>query len=172
MVKIDLVGDESLWYFAYGSNMSPAIFVDRRGMQPIAARRAWLDGYRLRFNLPIGPAERGVANVEPDPGARVWGVAYLLRASDFDRLDETEGVHRGVYRRIAVELSADPLARISGFTYRSSFSTAGRRPSARYLGLLLEGARHHALPEAYVRELEAFELAVDERQPLANPRVT
>ena len=41
--------------------------------------------------------------------------------------------------------------------------TTGRKPSARYLGLLLEGAREHALPQDYLRRLEGLELAVDER---------
>ena len=54
----------ALWYFAYGSNMSPAIFVERRGMHPLATQRARLEGYRLCFSIPVGPGERGVANVE------------------------------------------------------------------------------------------------------------
>ena len=30
---------EGLWYFAYGSNMQRATFVERRGMRPL--RRTW-----------------------------------------------------------------------------------------------------------------------------------
>jgi cation transport regulator ChaC len=155
----------AIWYFAYGSNMSPAIFVERRGMRPLATRRARLDGYRLCFSLPVGPGERGVANVEPVAGAQIWGVAYLLSASECHRLDRTEGVPRGLYERTPVVLSVDER-RVEAFTYRSSFASAGRKPSSRYLGLLLEGARRHGLPLDYVRSLEALELAVDER--LAN----
>jgi cation transport regulator ChaC len=153
----------ALWYFAYGSNMSPAIFLDRRAMRPLATRRARLDGHRLRFNLPVGPGERAVANIEADPASRVWGILYLLTPEDCDRLDKTEGVHRGLYDRMAVDVVADAEDRVAGFTYRSSFATEGRKPSARYIGLLLEGARHHGLPDDYVRTLEALELAVDER---------
>ena len=69
---------DTLWYFGYGSNMNPAIFVDRRGMRPLEIRWGWLEDYRLRFNIPVGPGERGVANVESEPGARTCGVAYLL----------------------------------------------------------------------------------------------
>jgi cation transport regulator ChaC len=155
---------ETLWYFAYGSNMSPAIFLERRAMRPLATRRAWLDGHRLCFDLPVGPGERGVANLERCGDARVWGVLYRLTPEQFDRLDRTEGVHRGFYRRTAVEVVvADDGERIGAFTYLSRFSTRGRKPSARYVGLLLEGARHHGLPDEYLRILQAFELAVDER---------
>src|SRR5262249_47218899 len=83
------------WYFAYGSNMSRAIFCERRGMCPTVSRWGVLDGFRLCFDLPIGPGERGVANVVPEPGARTFGVLHLLTPTELDRLDRTEGVHVG-----------------------------------------------------------------------------
>jgi cation transport regulator ChaC len=162
-VASDPIRDGTVWYFAYGSNMSPAIFVEQRAMRPLASRRARLDGHRLCFELPVGPGERGVANVEAEDGGVVWGVAYLLAAEDCERLDNSEGVPAGFYARLAIEVVADDGERISAFTYRSPYSTAGRKPSARYIGLLLDGARHHRLPEEYVAVLEALELAVDER---------
>jgi cation transport regulator ChaC len=76
----DRTSADGCWYFAYGSNMQRATFVERRGMRPLAIRRAHLDDHRLCFDLPIGPGERGVANLQPEPGARTWGVAYLLTA--------------------------------------------------------------------------------------------
>jgi len=163
VAEIDEPSSDAVWYFAYGSNLCPAIFIERRGMRPLAARCARLDGHRLCFGLPVGPGERGVANVELDAADHVWGVAYLLRLEDFERLDRTEGVHRGFYTREAVTVTTEEGESIAAFTYRSASSTAGRKPSARYLGLLLEGARSHGLPADYVARLEALELAVDER---------
>lgn len=154
---------EPAWYFAYGSNMSRAIFRERRAMHPLAARRGCLDGHRLCFNLPVGPGERGVANLEVVAGTRTWGVLYLLTGEEFDRLDRTEGVHRGFYRRAPVEVVVDGGERVGAFTYLSSRVGEGRKPSARYLGLLLDGAREHGLPDEYVAALELLELAVDER---------
>ena len=154
---------DGVWYFAYGSNMSPAIFLERRAMRPLAARRARLDGYRLCFDIPIGPSDRGVANVIAEEGACIWGVAYRLALAEFDRLDRTEGVHRGLYSRLAVELALEGEEQVAGFTYQSPFRSEGRKPSARYLGLLLDGARRYTLPAEYVAALAALELAVDER---------
>src|SRR6185436_11277275 len=121
--------DDTVWYFAYGSNMSPATFVGRRGMRPLATRWGWLDGYRLRFDLPIGPGERGCANVEPAAHARVAGVVYRISHEDAQRLDRTE---LG-YRRAPVEVLVDDGERVAAFTYESSVRVAGRKPSARYL---------------------------------------
>ena len=41
----------------------------------------------------------------------------------------------------------------------------GRKPSRRYMGLLLSGARHYGLPDDYVAWLRNLDLAVDERSP-------
>ncbi len=87
---------------------------------------------------------------------------YRLSAEQADHLDRTEGVPSGVYRRISVSVVAGTV-RVDAFTYLSPHTRTGRKPSARYLGLLLEGARQHGLPDDYVRALESLERAVDER---------
>jgi cation transport regulator ChaC len=157
------VPDEPIWYFAYGSNMCRAIFLDRRNMRPLQTLWGWLPDYEMCFNIPVGPGERAVANVEPRPGGRTCGVLYALTQTDFDRLDRTEGVHVGLYRRIPVEVAVGAQS-VAAFTYHSSLTQAGRKPSPRYMGLLLDGARQHALPLEYIHYLESIELARDERE--------
>ena len=151
-----------LWYFAYGSNMSPATFLERRGMKPLETRCAFIDGYRLCFGIPVGPGERGVANLAAEEAARTHGIAYLLTVEDALRLDRTEGVPQ-LYQREPVHVLFDAGPAVPGFTYRSTIAVAGRKPSARYLDILLHGARTYGLPEAYITYLEALELAFDER---------
>jgi len=151
-----------IWYFAYGSNMSPGTFLERRNMRPLETRCAFIDGYRLCFDIPVGPGERGVANLVVDGEARTHGVAYLLTAEDAERLDGTEGVPN-LYYRETVDLRCDGRAPVPGFTYRSTIAVVGRKPSARYLDILLHGARTHGLPDAYITYLESLELAFDER---------
>ena len=109
---------ENAWYFAYGSNMGRATFVERRGITPLAVRRAYLDHHQVCFDLPIGPGERGVANLRLAPGARTWGVAYLLSADTGDFLDRTEGVDRGLYRRLSIVVIDDDATKIPAFAYR------------------------------------------------------
>jgi cation transport regulator ChaC len=152
------------WYLAYGSNMNPLIFESRRGMRPIQARPALLENYGLRFNLAVGPGERGVANLEAQAGACTWGVLYLITVEQSEHLDRTEGVPRA-YRRIPVSAIVDGNEQISAFTYQSDRVRLGRKPSPRYLGLLIEGAVQHGLPPGYLRCLRNFELAADERLP-------
>jgi gamma-glutamylcyclotransferase len=161
---VTLVGvEELLWYFAYGSNMQRATFVARRGMRPRRSVAGYLAGYRLTFDLPVGPGERGVANLAADGAATTHGVLHLITPEEFTILDRTEGVGNGYYGRTAVTVVDREATRIEAWTYVSSRGAPGRKPSARYMGLLLEGAREHDLPVTYVRELEAIELAIDER---------
>ena len=87
---------------------------------------------------------------------------YEISASQAKHLDRTEGVPRA-YRRVEVELEAADDARLAGFTYLSAHRRPGRKPSPRYMSLLLVGARHHGLPDAWVARLRGCDLAVDER---------
>ena len=155
--------DPTLWYFAYGSNLDPGTFLGRRRMQPLATRIGALHDFALSFDLPVGPGERGVANVAPCPGEHVWGALYQLTHAGAEQLDRSEGVDKGFYRRLEVAVITPDAARIVAFTYRSEFSRPERKPSRRYLGLLLAGAREHGLPADYVERLRAWPLAVDER---------
>jgi len=154
----------TLWYFAYGSNLDPGTFLGRRRMQPLVTTIGMLRDFELRFDLPVGPGERGVANLAPRPGDHVWGALYQLTHADAERLDGTEGVGRGIYRRLAVEVHTSEGAEIAAFTYRSEISRPERKPSRRYLGLLIAGARELGLPPEYVQRLRSWPLAVDERE--------
>ncbi len=91
------------------------------------------------------------------------GILYHISHEDAEHLDRTEGAPHGVYQRIPVEVTAGAAERVAAFTYQSSRGRPGRKPSARYLGLLLDGARRHGLPSEYVAWLEGFDLAFDER---------
>ena len=143
--------------------MNRGIFESRRGMRPIKAHPALLENYRLRFNLAVGPGERGVANLESQTDALTWGVLYLITVDQSEHLDRTEGVPRGAYRRIPISAIVDGCEQIAAFTYQSDRISLGRKPSPRYIGLLIEGAVQHGLPSSYVHYLRNFELAADER---------
>ena len=157
-----------MWYLGYGSNMNRSIFEGRRGMRPLQALPALLKNYQLRFNLAIGPGERGVANLESEADASTWGVLYLITTDQAEHLDRTEGVHRCTYQRLQVSVTLEGGEPIRAFTYQSDRISQGRKPSPRYMSLLIEGAIQHRLPRDYLDYLQNFGLAVDER--LSDPQ--
>jgi len=72
---------DEVWYFAFGANMHDSAFRGRRRMHPIEWRPGRIRDYRLRFNLEGRPRGKAApANVEPSPGAKVWGVLYKIGA--------------------------------------------------------------------------------------------
>lgn len=159
------------WYFAYGSNVSTATLVGRRGLAPSDSRPGTLAGYALTFDLPVGPGERGVGNLRRDAGATVHGVVYLLNVADVERLDRTEGVPGGLYDKLDVTV-VTPAGDVDAFTYVSPHRDPSRKPSLRYRDIILDGAREHGLASAWITHLESFELAWDERDGARNPTAT
>lgn len=150
----------TVWYFAYGSNLDPETFTGWRQMRPSDARPARLREYALVFDLPVG-GERGVANILPQADAETHGVAYRIEEDQAKHLDASEGVPK-LYERLPIELTT-PEGALHAFTYISNLRSDDRKPSERYMNLLLRGARHHRLPHPWLEYLRSLELAVDER---------
>ncbi|HUS13486.1 MAG TPA: gamma-glutamylcyclotransferase family protein [Chloroflexia bacterium] len=145
-------GSERLWYFAYGANMARAVLV-RRGVHPSQSSAATLAGYALRFAHPgLPPLEPVFATVVPAAGATVQGVAHHITTTEAALFDSFEpGYHRVA---VQVELVAGTL--VPAFAYVSDEPGAAAVPSARYLGLLIDGAREYQLPAHFIAGLEAL----------------
>ncbi|MDA0823021.1 MAG: gamma-glutamylcyclotransferase [Proteobacteria bacterium] len=158
------MSDKSLeWYFAYGSNRDRGTFCGRRRIEPSDTKVGRLTNYELKFNLPVGPGNRGVANIARGSDKQIWGVAYQITSTEGRRLDRSEGVQRDFYRRIPVTIELQDDHKLEAFTYASSCGRPGRLPSPRYLGLIVNGARYHGLPDHWIDRLQGWPLAVDER---------
>lgn len=69
-----------VWYFAYGSNMSP-ITLGRRRLRPSESVAGVLVGYRLLFDhVGVPFFEPSFANIVPEKGCCVHGVLHSLTA--------------------------------------------------------------------------------------------
>lgn len=142
----------SVWYFAYGANMSTDVLVGRRGIQPLSSEAARLDGYRLVFDQAAIPLiEPCFASIEPAAADCVHGVLHELSAESADQVDAFEGP---TYERITVEVHGEKSGPVTARTYRTRQPIARLLPSRRYLRLLIKGAREHDLPEEYIARLE------------------
>jgi gamma-glutamylcyclotransferase len=152
--KEKMNGDQ--WYFAYGSNL----LVDQKEKRTGRIRqavRSRLKGYRFAFNKR-GDSGQIYANIVPDDTADVWGVVYLCNPVAIRSMDEYEGVASGNYERIHVAVEKDAGETVEALTYVAGkdFTCEPGKPSAEYLGKIISGARHHGLPEEYVRRIEAL----------------
>jgi cation transport regulator ChaC len=147
-------------YFAYGSNMD---WEQMRMRCPSSSfvTTATLPGHRLAFTRRSKIRKCGVADVVPAPFGEVWGVVYrIVRRADIERLDRREGFRaRGrmnAYQRRTVHVHANgnPMRRMSVDVYQARRHVLAPPPSEDYMGHLLRGAHHWALPATYIAALE------------------
>ena len=144
------------WYFAYGSNMQAATFRGRRGIEPRRAVAVRATGWRLVLDKPpLFSMGHSFANVVREDQAVVYGVAYEISADDLAHVEFSEGVQLGNYVR--AELGVETLAgeALQAVTLTSTKRGDGLQPSTRYMGLLIEGAIEHGLPDEWIAMLRA-----------------
>jgi gamma-glutamylcyclotransferase (GGCT)/AIG2-like uncharacterized protein YtfP len=150
-------------YFAYGSNMNPAVLAKKR-IEFADRQSATLDGYLLRFNKrslrQLLPQNIGFANVVPTPGRHVEGVLYDILEESLARLDDSERVPEH-YERIAVVVTTASGV-VNCFTYRArpDKTATGLIPSRNYVSHIL--AAGSLLSEAYRKWLDDHETYADE----------
>lgn len=99
-------GRNPVWYFAYGSNLHPSV-IARRGITPLDARCVCVPSHVLVFDVFGVPySEPAMAGIQQRPPGSdtpaVHGVAYLVSASDYERLRVSEGAGTG-YRDVVLE---------------------------------------------------------------------
>jgi gamma-glutamylcyclotransferase len=136
------------FYFAYGSNMLTERLRNRVGAVKVYGQ-ARLDGWRIALSKRARDGS-GKANIEPSSAHSVWGALYKLTALQLMKLDRKE---KG-YTRRTFEVLPQAGPKVSADTYIAETSTAGLRPTDKYRGLILNGAREHGLPSDYLAQLE------------------
>ncbi len=153
------------WYFAYGSNMQRATLSGRRGIAPTRALAVRVPGWRVVFDKPslLGLPE-AYANLVADAAATAFGVAFHITDDELAHVELTEGVAIDNYRR--VEVAVEPLAVVPdaptrAYSLSSDRRDPTRRPSTRYLGIVLDGAREHGLPPHWIEWLAGIDAAAE-----------
>jgi len=152
-------------YFAYGSNLDPVQWRDRCPRSPFVAVGR-ITGHRLAFPRRSPIRNCAVASIVPQAGEVVWGVLYRMDEEDLAALDRREGHYpdrpaESRYLRAPVTVTRAEGASVDAFTYVAVPSPDPGLPSAAYLRHLVDGARHHRLPEAYISALAAVPTLVE-----------
>lgn len=134
-------------YFAYGSNLCIQQMA-QRCPDATDPRPATLADHDWLIN------ERGVATVEPFAGSTVHGVLWWLSDRDLATLDSAEGVPSR-YRRdqLTVHTADGPAAAWVYIDHR----TEPGPPRPGYLERIIDGARHHGLPQRWIDFLHRWD---------------
>ncbi|CAN5876800.1 hypothetical protein BH11VER1_BH11VER1_32900 [soil metagenome] len=135
-------------YFAYGSNMNEQQLKERCPSSFFLCR-AKLPGYRFVIT------SRGFASVLKNEESVVHGLLCALTESDETVLDRREGVYRSIYRREWLPVITELGYSMPALVYVENTEAEGT-PQDGYLEKILEGARHHGLPQNALSEIEAW----------------
>jgi hypothetical protein len=133
-------------YFAYGSNLDLARMRSRIPAVGLIGP-ALLQHMRLTVDKR-GRDGSGKANLAEDAASHVWGVLYALEWAHLPILDAFEPDYERV--RVSVEREG---ARLAAETYVSMRCAPGLAAANGYKQLVVEGARAHGLPDAYMAQL-------------------
>lgn len=157
---------DSVWYFAYGSNMDPARLIDARlapaGTACFERVLGRLDDWALTFDKPSAyfPGA-AAANLAESSGAHVFGVLNRISGHGLHVLDHYENVASGQYERVAVRVFCpENNEYVIATTYVARNNLDSQlKPRAAYLNHLLAGS--DILPEAYVEQLKSLPVCAE-----------
>lgn len=152
------------WVFAYGSNMSLNHlrgWLRRRGVQGRILRHepAVLEGHELVWDYYSNSRRSGAANIRPQPGSVVHGLAILVEPAVLRGIDTKEGhsdqrfyVRGPNPKNVQLLLSGQT---VSTWVYISSNRQKRPQwPRRGYRNLLVRAARRYGFPERYINFLE------------------
>ena len=144
-----------IYYFAYGSNMSPDVLghasADGRFVGP-----ARLADFRLAFTRDSRTWKAGAADVVEAQGMCVWGALHELTHEFVETtLDPKEGAGVAYERtEVDVECEGDTIRALTYVVVDKNLPELP--PSADYVQKLIEGAAACGLPDNYQRFLESL----------------
>ncbi|KAF2276641.1 gliotoxin biosynthesis protein GliK [Westerdykella ornata] len=161
----------TLWYVAYGSNMSAAKFTGGRGIAPIDVARVRLPRWVLSMEIPGLPysepafssiSRRGTLRAEAADVPDVIGLAYLITEAQYRHVIASEGGGTA-YADIAVigeGIRPEDQEKLQNGCMLRTLTSAGMTrspvptPSLRYMSLLVDGAAEARLPPEYQEYLQ------------------
>jgi len=145
--------------FSYGANMNPQQ-LKLRNVRAEVFSLARLQNFRLGFfghcSKWDGPEESLLEAPEED----LWGVVYKLSFSALEDLDAWQDARldgTGNYFHYPAEVLSPNGEILPVLLYRKESQGEEKKPSLEFLNFICEGARIRALPETYIKTLEARE---------------
>lgn len=147
-------------YFAYGSNMaSRRLRANNRCPSAKALGPALLPGYELRWHKRSVDGSGKCDVVRVDGAKGVHGVLFQIAESERAALHRAEGLGNGYDERVVEVLHGEEAVKAAA--YVATDTSPSLKPYNWYKAWVVEGAREHHLPDAYVAALVATPANVD-----------
>jgi gamma-glutamylcyclotransferase (GGCT)/AIG2-like uncharacterized protein YtfP len=143
-------------YFSYGSFLDSET-LKKHCPKAVYKGKAILPNWEVQFNFMSRTYKGGVTGIEPAVAKLVRGILYDVNDEELLHLDSIEGVPEGIYYRQTIYVVEESGKALKAATYRTTNPKGSFKPTKRYVGLMINGAKEHGLDSDYIRELEAIE---------------
>jgi len=143
-------------YFSYGSFLDSET-LKRHCPKSVYKGKAFLPNWEVQFNFMSRTYGGGVTGIEPAAAKLVRGVLYEVNDEELLHLDSIEGVPDGIYFRQTIYVVDESGKAVKAATYRTTNPKGPFKPTQRYVGLMIDGAKEHGLEPDYIKELETIE---------------
>lgn len=148
--------NNTVYYFAYGSNMEHKQMTDRCGKDCKFIKKVYLKDYEFRYDGHSKTRKGAVANVINAEGKKVWGGLFEISQRCLSQLDTYEGFHgkgslKNSYDRKEMEVHDTAGKAYVAFVYFRTDKIEGT-PSNDYRETVLRGAHNCDLPEEYIHD--------------------
>lgn len=143
-------------YFSYGSFLDSET-LKKHCPKAVYKGKAILPNWEVQFNFMSRTYKCGVTGIEPAVAKLVRGILYDVNDEELLHLDSIEGVPEGIYYRQTIYVVEESGKALKAATYRTTNPKGPFKPTKRYVGLMINGAKEHGLDSDYIRELEAIE---------------
>ena len=156
----------TLYYFAYGSNLSRRRLIAR---VPTARKitTGRLPHHELTFHK-VGRDGSGKCNVTARTGNAVFGVIYEIHADEKPILDTYEDLGRG-YKIEEFQIERLNGGTMAAFSYVALVVDASLLPYRWYHHHVVAGAAENELPQPYLAELRAVP-SIQDPDPVRHAR--
>jgi gamma-glutamylcyclotransferase (GGCT)/AIG2-like uncharacterized protein YtfP len=143
-------------YFSYGSFLDSET-LKRRCPKAVYMGKAILPNWEVQFNFLSRTYNGGVTGIEPAIAKLVRGILYEVSNEELLHLDTIEGIPEGIYYRQTIYVVDESGKMVKVATYRTTNPKGPFKPTKKYVGLMIKGAKEHGLDPSYIKELESIE---------------
>jgi hypothetical protein len=151
-------------YFAYGPDLNPGHIAQRApGYRSLGVAR--VADHWFAFPRYSASDRSALIGLIDSPGGVVWGALYEIPAEDIPILNHLHGYVAGgpaefndhVLKTVTAQLVNHQA--VAAETYVPLPDNRKAQPSAAYMADILDGARYHGLPRAYLAALQSVRIA-------------
>ena len=165
LLKLIGIRGPTIYYFAFGANMSPSVLKKRR-MSVYQRTFTWLDDFEIAFIHEVPFEKCGFASIFPKKGSTIPGTILKIPKIDELRMDCLEGC-------FLLQRHKKGWTNVNGlpvYYYYSNRPLNGLMPTQTYIDKMIDGYQAYLSPEHFfIQRLKNTEM-LTQMKPKRPPR--